>query len=79
MLHEVKFLDLILLEIKRILKNNGKLAIIEWKVIKQNQSGPPARRRIEPENLVSKLRDKNFKNIKSTDISEKFYAIEAYV
>ena len=53
-LHEVNELDLTLLEIRRIMVRDGKIAIIEWKKDKSDL-GPPTKDRLDPDILVEKL------------------------
>ncbi len=84
-LHEVNNLSKIINEFFRILKNGGKLAIIEWQKISEklnnknhfNYVGPPKHDRLDPEILINLLNKSkfiitNFKNIKNY-----FYTITA--
>ncbi|GEM_PF-5958375 len=64
-LHEVDNLNKTLEEIERILRNNGKIAIIESK------------EKIEAEKIIQILKKYNFKNISYSDINDLFYSIEA--
>jgi len=69
--HEIDDKGKFIKEIKRILKLNGRLAVIEWQK-KEAKMGPDLAHRISPPELNSLLSD-YFKQKYITDISGEFY------
>lgn len=68
LLHELKKPYLLLKEIKRVLKPNGKLLIIDWaKKQEACESGPPLEHRIDEATISSLMVDADFSNIKTTE------------
>ncbi len=66
--HELKKPSLLLKEIKRVLKPNGKLLIIDWaKKQEACESGPPLDHRIDEASMTSLVVDADFSNIKTTE------------
>jgi ubiquinone/menaquinone biosynthesis C-methylase UbiE len=66
--HELKKPYLLLKEIKRVLKQNGKLLIIDWaKKQEASESGPPLEHRIDEATITSLMVDADFSNIKTTE------------
>ncbi len=49
-------------EVKRILKDGGKLIVIDWKPI-ETEEGPPLHERLEPEAVAKELEKAEFKDI----------------
>jgi ubiquinone/menaquinone biosynthesis C-methylase UbiE len=68
--HPQKFLE----EVKRILKNNGKLIVIDWKPI-ETEEGPPLEERLEPETVKKELEKAGFKKIKIDSETYPFHYI----
>lgn len=75
-LHEVEDRVRFIREIKRILKGNGKIVIVEW-IKKESDWGPPADHRLENGYVTQVLQDCGFKNVSTTDINEYFFAVMA--
>lgn len=71
-LHEVEDTERFLLEVKRIISANGRIAILEWKKVK-TEFGPPIDHRLDKNYLKGKLEELGFKAIKIKDIGENFY------
>ncbi|GGM19386.1 SAM-dependent methyltransferase [Paraliobacillus quinghaiensis] len=67
-MHEVDDLEQTLLEIKRILKPNGKLGIVEFEAI-ESESGPPLAIRISRDKLADLL-NRNFGDINIEAINQ---------
>ncbi|MFW6351958.1 MAG: class I SAM-dependent methyltransferase [Bacteroidota bacterium] len=66
--HELRKPYLLLKEIKRVLKPNGKLLIIDWlKKQEACESGPPLEHRIDEATITSLMVDADFSNIKTTE------------
>lgn len=75
-LHEIEDKKRYVAEIRRILKNEGILAIIEW-VKTEGESGPPAAHRISHEELSQLLSDNGFDIMESHSIGKEHYGITA--
>lgn len=73
-LHEVNDIPPMLKEVRRILKNQGKIVVLEWKKEESNY-GPPIEHRIANELVVQLLQQSGFKNIEKIDIEQHFYAV----
>ncbi len=68
LLHELRKPYLLLKEIKRVLKPNGKLLIIDWaKKAEATESGPPLEHRMDEATITSLMLDADFSNIKTTE------------
>lgn len=61
--HELHHPQEFLKEVKRILKDGGKLIIIDWKPI-ETEEGPPLEERLNPEDVVKELEEAEFQDIK---------------
>lgn len=73
-LHETENVLNFLSEVKRILSVDGRFAIIEWKKAESN-FGPPLDHRLEKNYVEELLQNNGFRNIKSLDLGEHFYAV----
>ncbi|WP_291855844.1 class I SAM-dependent methyltransferase [Marinilabilia sp.] len=66
--HELRKPHLLLKEIKRVLKPNGKMLIIDWaKREDACESGPPLAHRVDEATITSLMVDADFSNIKTTE------------
>ncbi|WP_138417374.1 class I SAM-dependent methyltransferase [Aquibacillus sediminis] len=74
-MHEVSSIDQTVQEIKRIIKQDGKILIIEWKAIEM-EAGPPLNHRLPAEELLEALKIANF-NVEFIDLNSQHYAVEA--
>lgn len=70
--HELESPEKMLKEIKKILKNDSLLAIIEFHN-KETPMGPPVNHRISKIDLEKICIDNNFENVKTIDLGENFY------
>jgi ubiquinone/menaquinone biosynthesis C-methylase UbiE len=75
-LHEIGDKKRYLSEICRILRNGGKLAIIEWAKI-DGESGPPVEHRISYEEVAELFSKNGFENFMKFSIGQDFYGITA--
>lgn len=75
-LHEIEDKEKLLEEIKSILVNKGRIAIVEWQKINA-EFGPPKEHRLDKADLVKLLEILGFYNISTIDIGESFYGITA--
>ena len=75
-LHEVEDRIRFIREAKRILKDNGRIVIVEW-IKKESDWGPSTDHRLESGYMIQVLQDCGFKNVSTTDINEYFYIMTA--
>ncbi|NSW92441.1 MAG: methyltransferase domain-containing protein [Firmicutes bacterium] len=75
-LHEVEDRVRFIREIKRILKGNGKIVIVEW-IKKESDWGLHVGQKLEISYVTQILQDCGFKSVSTTDINEYFYAVVA--
>lgn len=75
-LHEIDDKRRFLEEAKRISRNGGEVAVIEFNET-QTDFGPPLSHRLSREQLIDLLIAAGFQKIDVTDISEAFYAVTA--
>lgn len=75
-LHELSEPISLLKEAKRILKEDGRLILIDWKAI-ETEKGPPLHIRIEKEKAKQLLKEVGFKIIKLHNIYPYHYVIES--
>jgi len=75
-LHEIEHKEKLINEIKRSLKNNGRIAIVEWQKI-SGEFGPPIDHRLDKMDLVKMLNSLGFSKISTIDIGNDFYGITA--
>lgn len=73
-LHEIEDKSFMLGEIKRILKANGKLAIIEFHK-KSTPIGPPINHRISQEQVIELCEGKGFKSVEKFELGDNFYCV----
>ena len=74
-MHEVGNMVNALNEVKRILKPQGKLLILEWEAIESEQ-GPPLHERIPSKEMEKFLRDHGF-DVQASHLNEAVYAMLA--
>lgn len=70
-LHEVDDPGAFLREINRILKKEGRLAIIEWKKVEMNM-GPRTSHRMDTADIVNYAKE-NFELVEEVDLGDRFY------
>ncbi|MDX9872724.1 MAG: methyltransferase domain-containing protein [Clostridia bacterium] len=71
-LHEIKNKEALLTEIRRILKMEGRLAIIEFHK-RETPMGPALSHRMEKEELPDLLPSAGFREMESFDLGDNFY------
>ncbi|MDC3414730.1 methyltransferase domain-containing protein [Aquibacillus sp. 3ASR75-11] len=74
-IHEVPNLDKALCEIKRILKPEGQLLLLEWEAV-ETEIGPPFHEKIPSEKMGELLRENGF-DIEVTHLNSAIYVITA--
>jgi ubiquinone/menaquinone biosynthesis C-methylase UbiE len=75
-MHEAKDLDLFLKEIKRVLKPQGRIVIIDWEKI-DGDVGPPKEHRLDKSVIIRELKDIGFKYVKAKNLNKDLYRITA--
>jgi ubiquinone/menaquinone biosynthesis C-methylase UbiE len=75
-MHEIDDKNRMLDEIKKVLADNGKIAIVEWQK-KNSEFGPPREHRLAKAELIQLLELHGFVSIAAMDIGEHFYGITA--
>ena len=76
--HELENRALFFKELKRLVKDGGKVGIIEWKKIPSPQ-GPPLRERISPAAMRQMLAENGFAVKKTFSLGAHNYAVTATV
>ncbi|AEG61397.1 class I SAM-dependent methyltransferase [Desulforamulus ruminis] len=75
-LHEVPELKAYLLQVIRILKSGGRIAIIEWQK-RDMPMGPPVKHRLAQEDLIHILGELGLQSIQDIHLSDSFYGLVA--
>ncbi len=75
-IHEVEEMDKVLREIRRILRLEGKLILLEWKPEEHPEMGPPSHERIAPEDLIATLQNYGFDSSLMYE-NDKVYGVRA--
>lgn len=76
-LHEIDDKSRFLAEAARILKAQGKIAIVEWRKIEESM-GPPLRERLSADEIVKLLEPHGFFAFETFEISGSQYALTAF-
>ena len=72
--HELDFRDRSLAECRRLLRDGGKVAVIDWKPI-QTEHGPPLDMRIPPEQVREEMTNAGFQHPAEHDIMPNHYFV----
>jgi len=75
--HEVMPPEKMVGEMRRILKENGTLAVLDWSPDATGESGPPLHHRLSVEQVSKYLKDGGFKSVSMTWRDADTYLIEA--
>lgn len=73
-LHEVDNMHKFLNEVKQIMAEGGRIAVIEWQKTKSDW-GPPLEHRLDKAYVERVIKDNGFKDVAAVDINEYFYAV----
>lgn len=76
MLHEAEDRPRFLKEVKRIVKDEGSVVIIDWKKIRE-EKGPPLEERLTEDEVVCLLKAAGFEEVKAVSFNESHYKISA--
>lgn len=75
--HELDYRDRSLAECQRLLREGGKIAVVDWKPIK-TEHGPPLEMRIPPEQVRDELMAAGFKDVTEHEIMPEHYCLTAW-
>lgn len=78
MLHEAEDKNVFLKEVRRILKGEGILLVLDWKKISEDK-GPPMEERLSEDTVKGLLKDAGFGGIKVSSLTGSHYRITASV
>jgi|Deesub1362B_J571_1020462.scaffolds.fasta_scaffold01738_2 ubiquinone/menaquinone biosynthesis C-methylase UbiE len=74
--HELENRRRYLFEIRRILRENGKLWLLEW-IPRNEEMGPPVQHRVAREQAVAELQEAGFRVLRSRDVNPSHYEVLA--
>lgn len=75
-LHETDDIEVFLKEVMRVVKDIGKIVIVEWKK-EESDYGPPLAHRLDHEEVSNAIANTGFKNIRYQEVGKYFYAVIA--
>ena len=75
--HEVTPPQKLASEIHRLLKENGTLAVLDWRPDSSIEAGPPRHHRLSVEQITTYLRDAGFQSVEQIWQDEETYLLEA--
>jgi len=75
--HEVTPPETLASEMRRLLKENGTLAVLDWRPDAIAESGPPRHHRLSVEQVTKYLRETGFKSVTQTWQDDDTYLLEA--
>lgn len=75
--HEVERTEELALEMRRVLRENGRAAILEWRPEAYGQSGPPSHHRIPSAKVIEQLVQAGFQNASIGWLDKDAYLVQA--
>ena len=78
-LHEVTPLEEMVRQMRRLLNENGVLAVLDWSPSAEGGAGPPSAHRISAATLSKQLLDAGFASVRQTWQDTETYLLEALV
>ena len=75
--HEVENPEKLALEMRRVLRENGRAAVLEWRPEAHGQSGPPRHHRIPSAKVIEQLVHAGFQNASIGWLDKDAYLVEA--
>lgn len=76
-IHEVESLENLITEMRRVLRDGGHLAILEWRPDAAHDDGPPNPHRLSPTKVIQQLKTAGFEILPQNWNHEDGYLIEA--
>ena len=76
-MHEITPLETLASEMKRVLKENGAIAILDWRPDAVNEAGPPRHHRLSVDQITKVMHDAGFKSVTQTWQDDDTYLLEA--
>jgi len=76
-IHEVTPPEALAGEMRRLLKGNGKVAILDWRPDAVNEAGPPRHHRMSVDQITKYMHDSGFKSVKQIWQDDDTYLLEA--
>jgi ubiquinone/menaquinone biosynthesis C-methylase UbiE len=76
--HEVTPPETLAKEMHRLLKENGTLAVLDWRPDAVTEAGPPRQHRLSVEQVTKYLDEAGFKTVKQTWQDDDAYLLEAH-
>ena len=75
--HEVEGVEKLAQEMRRVLRENGRAAILDWRPEAHGQSGPPRHHRISSEKVIEQLVQAGFQKASIGWLDKDAYLVEA--
>lgn len=75
--HEVEPPTAFAAELQRVLKSDGRLAVLEWRPDAQSEQGAPRAHRVTPSQVIAWLREAGFADAEKTWQDDDNYLVEA--
>jgi ubiquinone/menaquinone biosynthesis C-methylase UbiE len=76
-IHEVEPLDELMVEMQRVLRPGGYLAILDWRPDAAHDDGPPLAHRLASDAIIHHLQAAGFQQVSQTWQNEDAYLVEA--
>lgn len=77
-LHEVPDRSSLLGEVRRLLKPQGRLVVVEWQPW-QTEHGPAPNERLAPDSLAAELKRRGFSQVRSAPLGDDCYVMSAHI
>ncbi len=74
--HEIEHRVAVLSEAQRVLKRNGRIAILDWRTDVEPVAGPPLAHRIAPVDACREMRLAGFEQLASTEVGQYSWMVQ---
>ena len=75
--HELDEPGTVLAELRRILRSDGRVAILDWRTDVPYPPGPPPEHRVAPSETEARLKSDNWRNVSFRDLGQYSYLLAA--